>query len=118
MHNLNQVAFAMNMNISEHIYKMNLLLHFTTALGHDGNSKNILGQAASRMLDHNNISNAISVLECTKFAGSGYDLLPRQGFRKTAFSNGHFGLRTLYSKVHASNTSSKLFAGVFKIYLL
>lgn len=29
----------MNINISEHIYKMHLLLPFTTALGHDGNSK-------------------------------------------------------------------------------
>lgn len=82
----------MNMNIPEYIYKMHLLFPFTTALGHDGNSKNLLSQAALCMLVHNNISNATSVPECTKFAGSGYELLPRLGFRKTAFSNGHFGL--------------------------
>lgn len=93
--NLNQVAFAVNINISEHIYKMHLLVPFTTALGHDRKSKNTLGRAASRALVHNNISSAISILVCTKFSGSGYDVLPRQGFRKTVVSDGHFGLRTL-----------------------
>lgn len=85
----------MNMNIPEHIYKMHLLFPFTTALGRDGNSRNLLSQASLCTLVHNNISNATSVLECTKFAGSGYDLLPRLGFRKTALFNGLFGLRML-----------------------
>lgn len=109
------------MNISEHIYKTHLLLPFTTALGHDGNSKNILGQIASHMLVHNSISNATLVLECTKITGSGYDLLPRQSFRKTAFSNGHFQLRTLQRTtvkfMHQIQVLNP-FAGFFKIYSL
>jgi len=84
----------MNINISEDIYKMHLLLPLTTALGHDGKGKNILGQAALHTAVHSNIDDATSLLEHAKFAGSGYDLLPRKGFRKTVFSNGHFGLRT------------------------